>query len=148
MTAVSRRAQAREVVLQLLYQDDLNPRNNPAVGEDMIARRLKDPDLIQFATDLLAGVRKKQAEIDRRIGEVTQHWSLQRMAATDRNVLRLAVYELYHTATPERVVIDQAIELAKRFGSEQSGSFINGILDRLMHEKGGDAKDVPGDPPA
>jgi transcription antitermination protein NusB len=128
-----RRSQSREVAFQVLYQDDLNPRNNPAEGDQLIARRLRADDMIAFARELVAGVRRNRAELDGAIEQTAANWSLKRMAATDRNVLRLGVYELLHTDTPPRVAVDEAVELAKRFGSAQSSQFVNGILDKIMH---------------
>jgi N utilization substance protein B len=134
-----RRSQSREVAFQVLYQDDLNPRGNPAEGDRFIERRLRADDMIAFARELVAGVRKNRAEVDARLEEIAANWSLKRMAATDRNVLRLGAYELLHTDTPPRVAVDEAVELAKRFGSAQSPQFVNGILDKVMHncEKSG-----------
>jgi transcription antitermination protein NusB len=128
-----RRSMAREVAFQVLYQDDLNPRNNPAEGDRLIERRLRSDDMIAFARDLVGGVRRNRAEIDAAIERTAANWSLKRMAATDRNVLRLGTFELLHTDTPPRVVVDEAVELAKRFGSAQSSQFVNGILDKVMH---------------
>ncbi len=90
--------------------------------------------MIAFARELVAGVRKNRAEVDARLDAIAANWSLKRMAATDRNVLRLGTYELLHTDTPPRVAIDEAIELARRFGSAQSPQFVNGILDKVMHQ--------------
>lgn len=130
---MARRSRAREVAFQVLYQDDLNPRNNPAVGDELIQRRLRADDLIGFARDLVAGVRRTRIEVDSLLEQTASNWSLKRMAATDRNVLRLGAFELLHSDTPPRVAIDEAIDLAKRFGSAQSAQFVNGILDKLMH---------------
>ncbi|NMC20321.1 MAG: transcription antitermination factor NusB [Thermogutta sp.] len=129
------RRHARVLVLQLLFQDDLNPRNNPAKGEEMIQNGLRQPDLVRFAKDLLAGVRRNRRELDERLQRVAENWTLDRMAAVDRNVLRLGAYELLYTDTPPSVVIDEAVELAKSFGTEHSGAFVNGILDRLLREQ-------------
>jgi transcription antitermination protein NusB len=131
------RSRAREVAFQVLYQDDLNPRNNPAELDRWIEGRLRHDDLIAFARELVAGVRQHREELDTIIGETAAHWSVGRMAATDRNVLRLAAYELLYCDTPDRVAIDEAIELAKRFGAAQSPQFVNGILDKVMHSKEG-----------
>jgi transcription antitermination protein NusB len=130
-----RRSQAREVALQVLYQDDLNPRNNPAEADRLIERRLRADDMIAFARELVAGVRRNRPELDGVIERTAANWSLKRMAATDRNAMRLAAYELLHTDTPPRVVVDEAVELAKRFGSAQSSQFVNGILDKVMHAR-------------
>jgi transcription antitermination protein NusB len=128
-----RRSQAREVAFQVLYQDDLNPRNNPAEGDRFIQRRLRAEEMATFARELVAGVRRNRAEIDAAIEGIAANWSLKRMAATDRNVLRLGAYELLHSDTPPKVAVDEAVELAKRFGSAQSSQFVNGILDKIMH---------------
>jgi N utilization substance protein B len=130
---MARRSRARAVAFQVLYQDDLNPRNNPAVADALLAQRLKAEDLLEFARMLVAGVRRNREELDKLIAATAVNWSLHRMAATDRNVLRLGAYELLHVDTPPRVTIDEAVELAKRFGSAQSAQFVNGILDKLLH---------------
>jgi N utilization substance protein B len=121
-------------VVQILYQDDLNPQHSPAWDEDLIKRRLRHPQLVAFAQSLLTGVRLRQKELDAKLAAVAENWSLSRMAITDRNVLRLGAYELLYSDTPPRVVIDEAVELAKLFGTQQSGQFVNGILDRLYRD--------------
>lgn len=133
-THISDRRKARMVVVQILYQDDLNPQHQPSWDEDLIKRRLWRPELVEFGKNLLQGVRQNISELDRRIAAAAENWALSRMAVTDRNVLRLGAYELLYTATPPRVAIDEAVELAKLFGSQQSGQFVNGILDRLYRE--------------
>lgn len=132
---MTRRSRAREVALQVLFQDDLNPRINPAVGDALIAQRVRVPELVDFARDLVGGVRRNREQLDERIERTAEHWSLARMAATDRNVLRLGAYEILYSTTPARVAVDEAVELAKRYGTAQSAQFVNGILDRLMHQK-------------
>jgi N utilization substance protein B len=132
---MTRRSRAREVAFQVLYQDDLNPRNNPAVADELIQQRLRADDLIAFARELVAGVRMHREEIDGELEKIAANWSLKRMAATDRNVLRLGAYELLHCDTPGKAAVDEAVELAKRFGSAQSAQFVNGILDKVMHSK-------------
>jgi transcription antitermination protein NusB len=132
---MSRRSKARQVAFQVLYQDDLNPRHNPADADALIVRRLRTDDLIEFARELVSGVRRNRPEVDSSIERAAENWSLKRMAATDRNILRLGAYEILHTGTPEKVSIDEAVELAKRFGGAQSAQFVNGILDKLMHLK-------------
>jgi len=134
---MARRTRAREVALQVLYQDDLNPRHNPADDELFVKGRLQGGELVEFAGSLIAGVRRNRGELDVVLSQTADHWSLERMAATDRNVLRLGAYEILYADTPGRVAINEAVELAKRFGSRQSAQFVNGILDRLLagHEK-------------
>ena len=134
---MSRRSRARAVVLQVLYEDDLNPRHDWLASDQFLQRRLRnDESLVEFARELLAGVRRNRPELDRLLGEAAANWSLGRMAVTDRNALRLGAYEIVYTQTPPRVAINEAIDLARRFGTEQSGHFVNGILDRLLREQG------------
>jgi N utilization substance protein B len=197
------RSRPREVALQVLYQDDLNPGVSPVVGEQLIQDRLtldeflefgqdelleesgdedaeaaavrgltqfsRDDllrfarelspqsraedlaamsrmelahfvrnDAVEFARALMTGVRRNRPELDQKIAAVAENWTLSRMAATDRNILRLGAYELLMHGTPERVAIDEAVDLAKRFGASQSGPFVNGILHRLLLQKAGD----------
>ena len=134
---MARRTRAREVALQVLYQDDLNPRHDPADDQTFVRNRLQAPELVEFASSLVAGVRRNRQELDHVLAQTADHWSLERMAATDRNVLRLGAYEILYSDTPRNVAINEAVELAKRFGSKQSAQFVNGILDRLLlgHEK-------------
>jgi transcription antitermination protein NusB len=132
---MSQRSRARQVAFQVLYQDDMNPKAAPTVGELLITRRLRSDEAIEFARSLVSGVRKNRGELDPLLETIAEHWALKRMAATDRNILRLGAYELLHTDTPPRVAIDEAVELAKRFGTAHSAQFVNGILDRVMHGK-------------
>jgi len=132
---MSRRSRAREVVLQLLYQDDLNPAPDIEAIEAFLRARLNNrEDLVDFARDLRKGVRANREELDALLQERAANWSLARMAATDRNILRLGAFEILHTKTPDRVAINEAVELAKRYGAKQSPQFVNGILDRVLHD--------------
>lgn len=92
-------------------------------------------DMMDLARRLVAGVRAHREVIDAALARSAEHWTLQRMAPTDRNVLRLGAYELLYESTPDAVVLDEAIELARRFGSAKSPGFVNGILDRLRREQ-------------
>ncbi|MEX0713966.1 MAG: transcription antitermination factor NusB [Pirellulales bacterium] len=129
---MSRRSRAREVALQVLFQDDLNPGGNPAKAEQFLRARLKGEELAAFAQSLVAGVRRNRTELDELLARTADNWSLERMAATDRNVLRLGAYEILYSDTPDRVAINEAVELAKRFGTAHSAQFVNGILDRFL----------------
>ena len=130
--STSRRTRAREVAMQMLYQRDLNPDASIDLVHSMIAEELREPPLQEFAWSLFSGVVEWRTQIDQHLEELAANWQLSRMAPTDRNILRLGAYELLHTETPHRVVIDEAIEMAKKFGSVQSFQFVNGILDRLI----------------
>lgn len=138
---MSRRSRARAIVLQVLYQYDLNPDQPDLVRTRFVNARLsQDEELVKFATRLLDGVRKHRESLDEILAETAENWRVSRMAATDRNVLRLGAYEILHTDTPDRVVINEAIDLAKRYGTDHSAKFVNGVLDKLMKRKQADAK--------
>ncbi|HZY87050.1 MAG TPA: transcription antitermination factor NusB [Gemmataceae bacterium] len=129
---MTRRSRAREVALQLLYQRDLNPRVDRKAIERFAHDRLRDPALEPFTLSLYDGVNAQGEDIDRRLSEAAENWRLSRMAAVDRNVLRLGAYELLSTPeTPAKVALDEAIELARRYGAEGSPAFVNGVLDKL-----------------
>jgi transcription antitermination protein NusB len=134
---MAKRSKAREVALQVLYEDDLNPDQAPVDRADFLRSRLQaDEDLIQFACSLIDGVRRNRPELDALLVKTAENWSLERMATTDRNVLRLGAYEILFTQTPGAVAINEAVELAKRFGSAQSAPFVNGILDKFIEGHG------------
>ncbi|MCY2967154.1 MAG: transcription antitermination factor NusB [Planctomycetota bacterium] len=128
----SRRTRARETALQMLYQFDMNPDMPAETVREEVVERLEDEALSRFAWSLYVGVLDLKETLDASIEKVAANWSLRRMAPTDRNVLRIGAFELLRTETPPRVVIDEAIELARKFGSAQSPQFVNGILDRLI----------------
>lgn len=130
---MSRRSRVRQVVLQVLFQQDLNP---GAEWEAFLARRLQHRhDLVRFGTQLLQGIEVNRAELDRQIEAAVRNWKLSRLSTTDRNVLRLAAFEMLKFDTPPKVAINEAIELARRFGTKDSPSFVNGVLDRLYQER-------------
>jgi N utilization substance protein B len=130
---MSRRSRAREVALQILFEDEVNPRATAESTKRFLSGRLNSPELEDFCLSLILGVRRNQAELDDLLSKTADNWSLARMAATDRNVLRLGAYEILYTDTPDRAAINEAVELAKRFGSAQSAQFVNGILDKFLH---------------
>jgi N utilization substance protein B len=127
-----RRTRAREVALQLLVQHDFNPGvARPSVVR-FVRERLRDGSLEPFCLTLYDGVLAHREALDRRLGEAAENWRLPRMAAVDRNVLRLGAFELTHVAdTPPAVALDEAIELARRYGSKDSPAFVNGVLDKV-----------------
>jgi len=132
---MARRSRAREVVLQVLYQDDVNP-DSKEESDGFLRRRLhSDEELQEFAGALLAGTRDHLDEIDRLLTETAVNWTLQRMAVTDRNILRLGGYEILFGGTPPKAAINEAVDLAKRYGSENSPQFVNGILDKLLAKR-------------
>jgi transcription antitermination protein NusB len=129
---MARRSRAREVALQLLFQRDQNATVDRPFIERFVRDRLRDANLEPFCLALFDGVVNHQAEIDQRLADAAENWRIPRMATVDRNVLRLGAYELLHTAdTPPAVVIDEAINLARRYGAADSPAFVNGVLDKL-----------------
>ncbi len=126
------RSDAREAVLQILYEEDLNPDQVGSRDMDFFRERLEGHrELVAFAQGLLEGVRANREKLDEALSPRTRNWTLQRMAVTDRNCLRLGAFELLHTETPGPVVVNEIVEVAKRYGSEESAGFVNAILDRL-----------------
>ncbi|MEP0775027.1 MAG: transcription antitermination factor NusB [Acidobacteriota bacterium] len=124
------RRRGRELALQLLYQRELAGGEVDALAASSSDLQEVPPAAREFASTLLRGVIAHLAEIDRELTGQADNWRLERMAAVDRNILRLAMFELLHEPdTPVSVVIDEAIELAKRYGSERSSQFVNGVLD-------------------
>jgi transcription antitermination protein NusB len=131
---MTRRSRGREVALQVLYQIEQNP-GTPAdeVGQFIRRRLLHDHKLCEFTEGLIVGVKEHQAQIDATISQLAENWRLDRMAAIDRNILRLGAYEmLFQPEVPAKVAINEALELAKRYSTAQSSRFVNGILDRVL----------------
>lgn len=134
------RRRAREAALQMLYHCEV-ARATPAEaiaahGEIEQAARLESPDAERFASELVRGTVERIAEIDPVIAESAEHWRPERMAVVDRLILRMAVFELRHRPdVPSAVVINEAIELARRFGGEESGRFVNGVLDAVKRRQ-------------
>lgn len=139
----SLRRRAREVALQILFEDDVNPRATAGELQSFLHGRLNNPEGEEFALRLILGVRQNQAAIDERVEQIAENWSLKRMAGAERNILRLAAYEVMFSETPFAVAVNEAIELAKRYGSAQSGGFVNGILDKLRPEALGESAEGP-----
>jgi len=138
-TALGERRRAREYALQLLFQLDLAPDAVDQAIESFWKGKKVRASIVEFAGALVRGAMEHQGWIDSVLGSMSHHWRVARMAVVDRNILRLALYELvYADATPPIVVINEAIEIAKKFGNEESGPFVNGILDavRLRIESG------------
>ena len=129
------RQRSRRAALQVLYALDLGHSAAPADAEHSFraaCAHFEYPEGARaFAKELIWGVRGELAGIDALIARHADHWRIERMAVVDRNVLRLAVYELHYTGRPPAVAIDEAVELARRFGGERSPAFVNGVLDAV-----------------
>ncbi len=127
-----KRTLARELALQLMYQLDLRGPEVLEEAEGTLRQGSDDPEVVSFALDLLRGAWERRALIDGKIEEVAKNWQLSRMAAIDRNILRLATYELlFREDVPPLVTINEAIDIAKKYSTKNSGPFVNGILDNI-----------------
>jgi N utilization substance protein B len=130
------RRRARELALQLLYQFELTDAPPEEMQAGFEEWRNATEGVREFADNLLRGTLARLNEIDGELGRQTTHWRLERLAAVDRNILRLAMYELmFETDTPHAVVIDEAIEIAKKYGTKDSGRFVNGVLDGFVKRR-------------
>lgn len=135
---MGQRRKGREAALQLLYQTELRGERSPAsFDEAWSALELGPAETKEFAVELVETTLRNVEPIDRTIAAAAQNWRLPRLSRVDLCLLRLAVCELlYRPETPGRVVVDEAVEIARRFSDEQSAGFVNGILDRIAHEMG------------
>lgn len=125
------RRQAREAALGVLFELDLGKgRIEEALGP--LRAQGWSRDDWALIDELVRGTRRHADEIDALIRDVAEHWTLERMATVDRNVLRMAIFELQHTETPIGVIINEAVELAKQYSTEESGRFVNGMLGRIV----------------
>lgn len=127
------RRRARECALQLLYMWEFHKKSDHiGVRVFWIDRPQEELSTREFATALVDGVLEHLEEVDDLIRKASLNWRIDRMATVDRNILRIATFELKHVAdTPLKVVLNEAIELSKRYGSEDSGAFVNGVLDKI-----------------
>jgi len=144
---MGKRRLAREYCLQTLYLADVAAISaedfSSAMGEVFYDL---DPEAKQFADKLSNGTLSEMAELDKIIQSYAHNWKLSRMSAVDRSILRMATYEIIHCPEiPLPAVIDEAIEMAKRFSTENSGRFINGVLDRLKEQRRADKAEPPND---
>ena len=129
------RRDGREAAVQFLYNRDLDPDLDADGFEAFFAIRNARPRTQKFAAELASGVIAHRDEIDALIAATIENFELERLSAVDRNVLRLAVYEMFHCEdTPPIVALNEAIEISKRFGTDESGRFVNGVLDRLKDQ--------------
>ncbi|WP_312471817.1 transcription antitermination factor NusB [Neobacillus sp.] len=127
-----KRRTAREKALQALFQIDVSNSEPSSAIEHVLEGEAGD----EYLTKLVLGVVEQKAEIDKLIIENLEKWTIDRLATVDRNLLRIAVYELkfFRTEVPENVILDEAIEIAKIYGDDQSSKFINGVLSKVKHK--------------
>jgi N utilization substance protein B len=144
-----RRTRSREYALQLLYQLDMRRHESSVTTiQEFWAYHQVPADVKQFADRLVRGTQLHLSSIDQLIAGCANNWDINRMAVVDRNILRMGVYELLHVEdVPPKVCLNEAVELAKRFGDEESSRFVNGILDTI-HKRHTQRPTEPTDQPA
>ena len=127
------RRQSREIALQILFQTDYAPQIS---FDDLISIHGSkvDPTVISYADQIVKGVLAHKESLDKKIQDASRHWKIERMGGVDRNLLRLALFEIFHATEmiEPKIAINEAIEVAKVFGSQESPSFVNGILDQVV----------------
>jgi transcription antitermination factor NusB len=131
-----KRTQARECALQILYQYEMNPEPMPEILRKFWSQQDEtfSEEIRSFAEKLALGTVEYQAEIDKVLERHADNWELARMAMIDRNIMRFATYELLYLAdVPPKVTLNEAVNLAKKFSQEESGKFVNGVLDKINH---------------
>lgn len=132
---MGKRRRSREFALRVLYQLEISKEDIPRTIVQQREHLSPGDESDEFAERIVEGVRKNGPEIDQLIHRYSENWRLDRMNLIDRNILRMAVFELlYCEDIPPKVTLNEAVELGKKYGSEESGSFINGILDRIRNE--------------
>ena len=132
---MGKRRRSREFALQVLYQLEITKQGALQAMVQLRENFLPGEEEDEFTKRIVLGVTEHRQEIDRLIEERSENWRLNRMTIIDRNILRIAIFELLYCGDiPPKVTLNEAIDLGKRYGSEESGSFINGILDRIQNE--------------
>jgi transcription antitermination factor NusB len=133
---MGKRRKARELALQLLYQLDVQDESSPEPYLDEFwARHPVDVEVRDFTEALIRGTKVHEAKIDEMISQYAENWEIERMAVVDRNILRQGIFELlWEEGVPPKVAINEALEVAKKFSTQESSRFINGVLDRIHKE--------------
>jgi len=133
---MGKRHRARELALQILYQLDIREERSEQILQEFWEENDTEKDVLNFANTLVKGVEEKRLEIDKLLTEFAFNWNLSRMSVIDRTILRLGSFEiLFLKEIPPAVSIDEAIELAKTFGNDNSSKFVNGFLNRVKDVK-------------
>lgn len=130
------RRKGREYALQALYLHDLTKLGMEKVLRSLFHKTTVEAKIREFTVELAEGAAAHRDELDELIIKVAKNWEMKRMAALDRNLLRMSAYEILHKPdTPVSVIIDEAVEIAKEFSTDKSGKFVNGILDKIKNER-------------
>lgn len=132
------RRQSREIALQILFQTEFAPQISFNEMLNLFEEK-KDSALIKYADEIIRGVQINKEKIDKKIQEASRHWKIERMAGVDRNILRIAVFEIFYATDliEHKIAINEAIEIAKIYGSQESASFVNGLLDQIVRNERG-----------
>jgi len=130
------RRHSREIALQVLFQIEYAPQ----ISFDQLIslfEEQKDASTLKYAEEIVRGVQANKEEIDRKIQTASRHWKIDRMGGVDRNILRLSIYEIFHASEliEPKIAINEAIEIAKIFGTQESAAFINGLLDQIIRNE-------------
>ena len=142
--AAGGRRRGRTAAFQALYEADTSRHTSPEALERIVAREQLSPETAGFAQDLIQGVLAQQDEIDKMIARTATAWPVEQLSAVDRNILRLAIREMLgDNGSPVAVAINEAVELAKRFGSDTSAKFVNGVLGSIQRERDDTVTDKP-----
>lgn len=142
---MGKRRKARECSLQILFQLDFMDGDFQQIQDQYWSRRKLSKEIQEYSRWLISGILSHKEEIDALIESVSQHWSLSRMTAVDRNILRMAVFELvYEKSVVPAVVINEAIEIAKKYSTYEAADFVNGILDAVRKKRNKSKKEMKG----
>jgi len=132
---MGKRHRARELAVQVLFHLEFNP-GDPGESFDLLCRCFSPPKEVRaFSRELVLGVWENKEDLDRLISRASKNWRIERMSRVDRNILRVAVFEVVYAGDiPPKVSIDEAVELGKKYGAEDSGAFVNGVLDSIYNQ--------------
>lgn len=130
------RRQSREMALQILFQTEYAPQISYEEALMLVDQKY-DSSVIKYSDEIVQGVQIHREKIDKKIQDASRHWKIERMGGVDRNILRMAAYEMFFAkdAIEPKIVINEAIEIAKIFGSQESSSFVNGLLDQILRNE-------------
>jgi N utilization substance protein B len=131
---IQNKRRVRELAMQILFLWDTQDNADRALADQIVMDGSDDPDIRRSALEAAAGTWEQRAVIDQRLERIAPQWPPRRQPGVDRNLIRLAVWEMTGTDTPPKVCIDEAIEMAKVFSTEQSAAFVNGVLDAVLKE--------------
>lgn len=136
---MGKRRKAREIVLQSLYEAEFSDLSSEEILENQTTRRSSSSETVEYARELLSMTLAKIDELDEKIASVLKNWEINRISLVDKNILRFALSEiLYFPQVPSKVIINEAIEIAHKYSSQDAGKFVNGILDRFVREYRGE----------